>query len=192
MTDFTSYTAKTAPEASKPLLADIEKKYGFVPNIFAHMSESPVPVKVYASAQDLVAKEASLSAEEINLVQLATSVENGCEFCVPAHSTIGRHSIKTDGAVIDAIRDGKQGPNAKFNALVNFTQSITAKRGHVGDAEIEAFLKAGYTKAQIFEVISIVAYKVITNYTSAIAGTKPNEQFAGEAWKAPNKAKKAA
>ncbi len=192
MTKFEQYTKDTAPEGSKKLLADIEKNYGFVPNIFAHMSESPLPVRIYTFAQDLANKEATLSAEEINIVQLATSVENACEFCVPAHSTIGRHKIKTDGAVIDAIRDGKQGPNAKLNALVNFTQSVTVKRGHVENAEIEAFLKAGYTKAQIFEVISIVAYKVITNYTSAIAGTKPNEQFAAEGWSASGKSKKAA
>ncbi len=191
MTKFTLYDKNTAPEKSRELLADLEKKYGNNMNIFAHMSESPLPIKLYTFGQNMANQEATLSNEEVNIVQLATSVANSCEFCVPAHSFLGRNVIKTDDAIIDAIRDGKEGPDKKINALVMFTQSVTSKRGHVDSAEIEAFLSAGYTKEQIFEVITIVSYKVITNYTSAIAGTKPNEMFASEVW-TPAKSKKAA
>ncbi len=192
MVDFTLYNKDTAPsEKARETLAAIEEKYGANMNIFAHMSESPLPAQLYKFGQDLANAEATLNNEEVNIVQLATSVENRCEFCVPAHSTLARKVIKTDDAVIDAIREGRQGPNARINALVEFTQSVTANRGHVGDEALEAFLNAGFTKEQIFEVVTIVSYKVVTNYTSAIAGTKPNEAFEAESW-SPNDLQKAA
>ncbi len=192
MTNFNLYNKQNAPEKSAPLLEKLESKYGFVPNIFAHMAESPLPIELYSFGQDLVNAKGTLSSEEVNIVQLATSVENECEFCVPAHSTLARHNFKTDDAVIDAIRDGIDGPDSRVNALVNFTKSVTAKRGHVSDNELNQFLSAGFTKEQIFEVLTIVAYKVLTNYTSAIADTRPNPQFAGEAWTAPSKRNEAA
>lgn len=192
MSQITSYTIESAPEETKPLLQEIQNSYGFMPNIFADMAESPLPIKLYKYGQTMANNEATLSAEEVNIVQLATSVSNRCEFCVPAHSTLGRGKLKTDDAVIDAIRNGEDGPNERINALVRFTQLVTEKRGHVDDAAIDAFLNAGYSKAQIFEVITIVAYKVVTNYTSAIAGTKPNAQFAAEAWSASDSKRRAA
>ncbi len=187
MTDFKLYTPDNAPEASKPLLAAAQKKYGFVPNIYAHMAESPIPVKVYDYAQGLLNSEGTLTPEEVNLAQLAISAYNGCEFCVPAHSTVGKNMLKTDPAIINAIREGGEGPNPKINALVRFTQALAEKRGSVNDSDLESFLKAGYTKAQVFEILTIIAYKTLTNYTSNFAGTKPNEQFAAEKWQAPAK-----
>lgn len=191
MTIINRYSPENAPDKSKDLLQSKRDQYGFDINIFADMAESPLPIKLYTFGQDMANAEATLSKEEINLVQLATSVENACKFCVPAHSTLARQGLKTDDAIVDAIREGRDGPNEKYNALVTFTRLMTAKRGHVEQSDLKNFLDAGYTKEHIFEVLTIIAYKVITNYTSAIAGTEPNEQFAAEAWSPENVSKAA-
>lgn len=182
MTEYTLYNKDTAPEKSKALLADLEEKYGMNLNILAHMAESPLPIQVYLFSQDLIHNQGTLTPEEANIVQLAVSVENECEFCVPAHSTMAKGMLGTDAEIVNAVRDGQDGPNAKYNALVDFARKVVAKRGKVSDADTAAFLNAGYTKEQIFEVLTIAAYKTITNYTSNMAGTQPNEPFMPEAW----------
>ena len=183
MTEFKSYTPENAPEKSKDLLGDLEKKYGMNLNVFACMAESPLPIKLYKYGQDLLNEEGTLTAEEINLVQLAVSVQNECLFCVPAHSFIAKNQFETDSEIVEAIREGKDVPNEKFEALVRLAKAIVQERGHAPDEDIQAFLKAGYTKEQIFEIIAIVAYKTITNYTSAIADEiEPNEGLKSEEW----------
>lgn len=191
MSFFTSYTAETAPERSRQELQKIKDKYGADINIFSDMGESPIPIKLYNYGQDLLMSEGTLTNEEVNLVQLAVSIVNECQFCVAAHSTVARKQYKTDDAVVDAIRAGLPVPNEKFNALVSFTQSVVKKRGQLSEAEFQSFVDAGYTKEQIFEVLSIAAYKTITNYTSQFAGTQPNEAFKAEAW-SPQNLRKAA
>lgn len=182
MSFFNSYTSDNAPEKSKELLEQIEKKYGGPVPIFSDMAESPLPIKLYTFGQDLLMNEGTLSGEEVNLVQLAVSVQNECQFCVAAHSFAGRKQFKTDDAVIDAVRAGQDGPNEQFNALVTFAKTVVEKRGKLSESEHQAFVDAGYAKEQIFEVLSIAAYKTITNYTSQFAGTRPNGAMEEEAW----------
>lgn len=181
MSLFTSYQLENVPEKSREEFAKMQKKYGSVPNIFADMAESPLPMELYQNGQDTLMKRATLGPEKVNLVQLAVSVENVCEFCVPAHTWVAE-SMKTDKAIVDAIREGKKGPDESTNALVVFTRLMVRKRGRLSDSEVQAFLGAGYTREQVFEVLSIVSYKVITNYTSALTGTKPNDFMENYAW----------
>ena len=93
MSKLQSYTLKTAPEASKGAFQQTVDKFGKELNIFADMAESPVPIKLYLAGQDLLDKEGTLSAEDVNLVQMAVSIENECVFCVPAH-TFGAKSAR--------------------------------------------------------------------------------------------------
>lgn len=170
------------PEKSRPLLAALQKNSGFALNIFSDMAHSPLPIRVYNYAQGLLNKEGTLTPEEVNLVQLAVSVENGCDFCVPAHTVSALKTHKTDEETVHAIRDGRPPRCKKTAALVALAQGMVRGRGDVAAGAYEAFFAEGYTKEQVFEVLTIVAYKTITNYTSKIAGTKPNEEYAAYAW----------
>lgn len=191
MSLFESFTVETAPENAKEALQKTVDKYGQVMNIFADMAYSPLPIEVYGQSQELAMQKATLGAENVNLVQMAVSVENVCEFCVPAHS-FAADQMKTDKAIVEAIRNGQQVPDAKIDALVNFTRAVVRQRGKLSDETVQTFLDAGFTKEQVFEIITIAAYKTITNYTSAIAGTKPNEGLSAYAWSPAEDAKKAA
>ena len=192
MTDFTLYTSETAPndEAAQEL-KKTEEKYGTTLNIFAHMAESGLPIRIYNFGQDQLMDNATLSPEEVNLVQLAVSVTNECRFCVAAHTNISRTKFKTDTSILNAVRNNETLPDGKLNTLVNFAQTMVEKRGQLSEQDKEQFLGSGFTKRQIFEVLSIVAYKTITNYTSNIAGTEPNNFLAEDTW-SPSSSQKAA
>ncbi len=182
MTRFTSYTLDTVPDRSREALEGVVRKYGELVNVYADMAESPLPIEIYGMAQDMVMKRATLGPVKANLAQLAISVEHACQFCVPAHSWAASAVIKTDPEIVAAVRDGRDGPDAEVNAMVRFVRLLVRHRGHVPEAEIDAFLAAGGTCEQVFELLCIVAFKTITNYTSALAGTKPNERMMPFAW----------
>ena len=170
-------------EKSAALLESFRKQNGYSLNIFDDMSASPIPIRVYNQAQSLVFRDAILSGPEINLVQLAVSVENSCEFCVPAHTASAIRTHASDPKVVDEIRDSRKVFDLKIDALVNLARSMVHNRGKIPPEVTAEFYAQGYTKEHLFEVLTIVAYKTITNYTSAIMNTKPNPEHAEYRWK---------
>jgi len=83
---FPLHTKESAPEASKPLLEQVEKGFGFVPNIFGVMSESPAATEAYLTLNKMVQEKTSLSPVEQQVALLAISERNGCDYCVAAPS----------------------------------------------------------------------------------------------------------
>ncbi|MBK7962321.1 MAG: carboxymuconolactone decarboxylase family protein [Bdellovibrionales bacterium] len=146
------------------------------------MSASPIPIRAYIDAQALVYKEATLSKMEINLVQLAVSVENECHFCVPAHTASALRRDKLDSEIIEAIRRSLPVPNQKIDALVSLSKSLVHNRGKLAGNELRSFYEQGFSEEQLFEILTIVAYKTITNYTSHLMGTKPNPEHREYFW----------
>lgn len=192
MSHFESYrSVEAAPENSQDSLQKTVDQYGQVLNIFGDMAASPLPIDVYGMAQSHVMENATLGPNNANLVQLAVSVENDCRFCVAAHSWAADNNFSTDKDVVNAIREGIEGPDAQINALVHFTKALVQKRGKISDTDTESFLNAGYTKEQAFEILTIAAYKTITNYTSNMVGTQPNDFLADYVW-SPEEPKMAA
>ncbi len=119
---------------------------------------------------------------------LAVSEANDCEYCVAAHSTLAKHMAEVDAALVDATRRREPLSNAKLEALVTFTRNTVEQRGFVADTDVAAFLEAGYTKAQIIEVLLGVGMKTFNNYVDHIAHTPLNDQFKAEAWQPKRKA----
>lgn len=179
MTKFTIHTAETAPEAAKPLLQAVNSKMGLVPNLLGEFAEAPNVLKAYLDISGNVAA-GTLSPLEQQIVQITTSRLNGCHYCVAAHSTIADMQ-KLDHDTIEAIRDDRTISNPKHEALRQFTKSLVSKHGHVTDPETDALLAAGYTQAQILEVVLSVAMKTITNYANAIMHTPVDGAFQARA-----------
>jgi uncharacterized peroxidase-related enzyme len=183
MTTFTIHTKDSAPSASRPVLERIAKAFGFVPNLYAVFAESPAALQGALAISEAFSKT-SLSPAEQQLVALAVSEANDCEFCMAAHSTLAKQAAKVDPALVAAARNRKPLANAKLDALVMFTRKLVERRGFVADADVAAFLGAGYTKAQIIEVLLGVGMKTFNNYMDHVAHTPLNDQFKAEAWRA--------
>ncbi len=156
-------TATNAPEASRPILENIQKGFGFVPNLMATFANSPTVLEGYL-ALDAVYDKGTFTPAERQIILLTASLANECGYCVAAHSTVAKAFLKVPAETVAAIRAGKPVADAKLNALVTFTRELVEKRGHVSDATLQNFLAAGYTAPQAMEVLLGVALKTISNY----------------------------
>jgi len=183
MSRFAQYTIANAPEPSKPLLARVHKALGFVPNLFATFAESPAVLEGYLAMSGSLDKGA-LSATERQLVEIAVSTENRCAYCVAAHSTIAG-MFKARPEIVAAVRTGAPVGDAKIDALVTFTRAVVLNKGFVPETAVAAFLTAGYSKAQLLEVVGHVGLKVLANYTHALTGAPLDEAFQPQQWGAP-------
>jgi AhpD family alkylhydroperoxidase len=117
----------------------------------------------------------SLSPAEQQLVFIAMRAIHGCEYCVAGHTYLGR-AAKLDESALQALRNGKPIPAPRLQALRSFAEAVVRERGFVGDVAVDSFLAAGFTKAQVLEVVLIISCKTISNYVNHIAHT-PQEGF---------------
>jgi len=152
MTNFPIHTVDSAPEASKPFLEKSLAAFGRVPGLHGTMAEAPAMLEGYQILHKLFAESTSFDADELTVVWQAINVEHECHYCVPAHTGIAK-MMKVDDAISEALRNETPLPNARLEALRNFTLQMVRSRGNATDDEVQAFLDAGFTKQQILEVI---------------------------------------
>ena len=114
---FEIHTLQTAPEASQPVLAEVEKAYGFIPNLLGVLAGSPLAVAAYPQLNQLIQTKSSLTPQEQQVALLAVSYENGCDYCMGAHCTIAAMS-QTPTATVQSLRNGTVPEDAKAAALV--------------------------------------------------------------------------
>ena len=179
---YTFHTVETAPPSAKPILEGTKRKLGFVPNLYAGMANSPVTLEAYIALSGFFDKT-SLSPTERQVVYLATSVENGCEFCVAAHSVIAKKMVGVPPAFVDALRDYGLPQDSKLAALAAFSIAVVRERGWVAASPaLVDFLEAGYTREQALEVVLGVTQKILSNYANHLLGTPVNPELQSEAW----------
>jgi len=182
MTEFTIHSSNQAPPPSQAMLAAVQGKYGFVPNLFGALAEAPSTLEAYMALGSALEKS-SLSLAEQQLVLIAISVENSCEYCVAAYSLVAKHKLKIDAAVVDALRNKSHIHDDKLQALAEFTRAVVINRGVVNGQPLDDFLAAGYTKQQVLEVILGVAMKTLSNYVNHLMVIPLDEAFKPEVWR---------
>lgn len=182
MTDFSTYNIETAPEKSKPFLEAAKNAFGFEANLIGTMGGSPALVEGYLTLAGIFDKT-DLSETERQIILMTNNRLNGCVYCMAAHTTISQmHKVAPD--VIEALRSGAAIADPKLEALRTFAAIINESRGWPTDAQVEAFLAAGYTQQSVLEVILGTSLKVMSNYTNHIAATPVDNAFAENAWSA--------
>jgi len=181
MSQFVQHTLISAPAASRPVLEGTKKALGFVPNLFATFAESPAALNAYAQIAASLDKDAALSAVERHLVAIFISRENGCEYCVAAHTALGNFA-KAQPSVLQAAREGSPLGDAKLEALRRFSVALTEQRGRLLPEQIEAFIAAGYSQRHALDVVTVAALKTLSNYANHIAGTPLDAEFEGVRW----------
>ena len=180
MTDFTHYDELTAPEASQPLLAKSKAANGMIPGLHAVMAEAPGLLEAYQRVHELFVNS-SFDKDELTVVWQTVNVENNCHYCVPAHTGIAK-KMGVDDAITNALRDKTKLPNARLEALRDFTLRLVRDHGNVPDDAVQAFLDAGFTKRNILEVILGYSQKVMSNYTNHLANTPVDKPFQKFEW----------
>jgi uncharacterized peroxidase-related enzyme len=158
----TPATIDAAPAASRPGLEAVKKSLGVVPNLFRLVATSPAALEGYLGLSGALAKgaiPASLGAR----IALAVAEVNGCDYCLSAHTYLGKNLAKLDDAEIIANRSGASN-DPKANAAVRFAAKVARERGRVTEDDVKAIKDAGYSNAQVIEIIQHVALNVWTNY----------------------------
>jgi alkylhydroperoxidase family enzyme len=182
---FTYHTKETASKETQPLIDRSLKTYGFFPKLHQILAEAPAAYQAYLDSFALFENHTTFSPLEQQVVMMTANYENRCHYCTAGHSMLMK-MYKMPDDVIEALRDGKPLADKKLEALRAFARLLIEKRGHVGDAELQKFLSAGYTKRQALEVLVGLASKLISNFTNALAHTELDEPVKPLAWKHPS------
>jgi uncharacterized peroxidase-related enzyme len=182
--DLALLTVDTAQGKAKGLLEAAKAKMGFVPNMYGAMVNEPALYEAYARTYDAFRAETGFTPIEQEVIFLTISRENGCDYCMAAHSFVADKMSKVPTDITDAIRDGQQIGDPKLAALSAFTATMVNTRGRPGDADVAAFREAGYTEKNVLGVILAIGVKTYSNYTNHIFYTPVDAAFAGRAWKA--------
>ena len=162
-------TPQNAPEDSKPLLADLRKTLGKVPNLYATIAHSPAALRGLVALEESLAKGA-LSAREAELVKLHVSELNGCGYCLSAHAMLAaRAGVSPDE--VAAARAG-QARTAREAAILGLARRIVRTGGSGAGTELAAAREAGLTDAELVEVVAHVASKAFTNALAILARTE--------------------
>jgi uncharacterized peroxidase-related enzyme len=165
----TPATIAAAPVASRPLLEAVGKQLGMVPNLFRLVANSPAALEGYLGLSNALAK-GSLPAATRERIALAVAEINGCDYCLSAHSYLGKHVAKLDDAEIAANRNGKSN-DPKADSAVRFAANVARNRGQVSDADLQRLTATGYDNAQVIEIVLHVAMNSWTNYVNLVAKT---------------------
>lgn len=178
-TFYARLTVATAPEASRPMLEKVQQSLGFIPNLVATFANNPTVLEGYL-ALGAAFEKGSFTPTERQIILLAASAENNCNYCAAAHSQIAKSLLHTPTEVIAAVHDNTPVPVAKLNSLVSLVRELVRERGYAKESTIQKFLAAGYKKEQVMELLVGIALKTISNYLDHISPTPLDHAAAGE------------
>lgn len=162
-------TVEQSLDASKPLLAAVEKQLGVVPNLMKLVGHSPAALEGYLALNGALNK-GRLSHPLRERIALAIAEFNGCDYCLSVHSYLSSNVAKISASEIDAARDGRS-EDARTAAALHFARRVAETRGQVSDADLAALRAAGFEEAAVLEIVLNVALNVLTNYVNNVAQT---------------------
>ncbi|UII20307.1 carboxymuconolactone decarboxylase family protein [Fulvivirga ligni] len=158
---------ETTTGKSKELFDGVQKKLGMVPNLMRTMGVSPAVLGGYLALSDALSKS-SVGGKLSELIALTVANVNGCDYCNAAHSFIGEKLAGIQPAEIKAAREGRSA-NAKEEAALTFAKKVVQARGHVSDQDVQEVKDAGYSEAQVAEIIALTSLNILTNYFNNVA-----------------------
>ena len=160
MSTFNVPTREEVSATNQGIFDALEKQVGFVPNLYATYAYSENALKNYL---DFSGAPSSLKAKEKEVVNLAVSQVNNCEYCLSAHTAIGKMNGFDDAQILE-LRQGKASFDTKLNALAALAKNITENRGNTDEDILGDFFSEGWTRENLIDVISLVGDKTISNY----------------------------
>lgn len=148
---------------NQALFDNLKKGLGMVPNLYATLAHSPTALGTYLTLQNA---KSSLSGKAREVINLVVSQVNGCEYCLAAHTVIGKTVGFSDVQILE-IRHGRATFDARLDALARLVRSIASERGHADPALLQAFFGAGWTEGNLVDAIVVIGDKTVTNYLHA-------------------------
>lgn len=168
MSRITALDPVNATGQTAELFTAVKSKLGLVPNLMRTLGHSPATLEAYLGFSSTLAKGA-LPAKTREQIALAMAETNACDYCLAAHSLIGKGAGLTPDAILAARR--VTATDAKADALLKFAAAVVETRGLVSDGALAHVRTAGASDAEIIETVAHVALNILTNYTNNVART---------------------
>ena len=167
------------PEDIRTRIQDVQEKSGFIPNVFLALAHRPAEWRAFFAYHDaLMEKDSGLSKAEREMIVVATSNANGCQYCVVAHGAIVRIRAKNP-LVADqvAINYRKADITPRQKAMLDFAMKVALDSAAIGDADYEALHGHGFTDEDIWDIGAVAAFFGLSNRMANMTGMRPNDEF---------------
>jgi len=167
------------PEDIRSRVLAVQEKSGFVPNVFLALAHRPAEFRAFFAYHDaLMEKESGLTKAEREMIVVATSGANECQYCVVAHGAIlrirARNPLVADQVAIN-YRKADITPRQK--AMLDFAMQVALDAQRVGDADLEALRGHGFGDEDIWDIGAIAAFFALSNRMANLASMRPNDEF---------------
>jgi uncharacterized peroxidase-related enzyme len=167
------------PDDIRARILEVQEKSGFVPNVFLALAHRPAEWRAFFAFHDaLMEKDSGLSKAEREMIVVATSNANGCQYCVVAHGAILRIRAKAP-LVADqvAINYRKADITPRQKAMLDFAMKVALDSGAIHDADFTALHEHGFNDEDIWDIGAVAAFFGLSNRLANMTGMRPNDEF---------------
>jgi uncharacterized peroxidase-related enzyme len=172
-------TLEEMPEDIRERLLAVQEKAGFIPNVFLVLSHRPDEFRAFMAYHDaLMDKPGALSKAEREMIVVATSNANQCQYCVVAHGAILRIRAKTP-LIADqvAINYRKADITPQQKAMLDFAMKVAFEAYAVGDDDLATLAQHGFDKEEAWDIAAIAAFFGMSNRLANVTSMRPNDEF---------------
>ncbi|MEQ8217856.1 MAG: carboxymuconolactone decarboxylase family protein [Arenibacter sp.] len=150
---------------NQAIFDNLKKAVGFVPNLYAYYAKNETALGDYMTLQN---RKTTLKAKEKEVINLVVSQFNGCNYCLSAHTQIGKMNGFTEDQILE-IRTGTASFDNRLDALAKFALDTLENRGRASEKVKEEFFEAGYTEANMIDAVIVIGDKTISNLIHNLA-----------------------
>ena len=167
------------PDDIRTRLLAVQEKSGFVPNVFLTLARRPDEFRAFFAYHDaLMDKDGGLTKAEREMIVVATSSANQCQYCVIAHGAILRIRAKNP-LIADqvAVNYRKADITPRQKAMLDFAMKVSAEAERVSELDFEALAGHGFSDEDIWVIAAIAAFFALSNRIANVTGMRPNDEF---------------
>ena len=167
------------PEDLRQRILAVQEKSGFIPNVFLTLAHRPDEFRAFFAYHDaLMDKPGGLSKAEREMIVVATSAANGCQYCVVAHGAILRIRAR-DPLLADqvAINYRKADITPRQKAMLAFAMKLSGDSASVNDADLAVLTEHGFSQDDIWDIGAITAFFALSNRMANFTSMRPNDEF---------------
>jgi uncharacterized peroxidase-related enzyme len=167
------------PEDIRRRILEVQEKSGFVPNVFLALAHRPAEWRAFFAYHDaLMEKEGGLTKAEREMIVVATSAANDCQYCVVAHGAILR--IRAKSALLAdqvAVNYRKADITPRQRAMLDFAMKVALRAAEIEETDFEALRAQGFSDEDIWDIGAIAAFFALSNRMANMTAMRPNDEF---------------
>lgn len=167
------------PDDIKTRILAVQEKAGFLPNVFLVLAHRPDEFRAFFAYHDaLMEKDSGLTKAEMEMIIVATSNDNGCQYCVVAHGAVLR--IRAKNALIAdqvAVNYHKADITPKQKAMLDFAMQVSNDAKSIRDEDFETLRSHGFSDEDIWDIAGITAFFGLSNRMANFTSMRPNDEF---------------